>query len=234
MGKRTKHQEKDVAQLSIKVNVDKQDSSNQRLTVESTDVPNDIPLNDDVRLNKIEFTERKEDDVMLTNLEQKLFLTIVQEILVSKPKDELQVEELQPFINFILAQSNTYSVRVVALLLRCKFESKNRRTIQRSLMQYEEIIRSWAKEVPHSLDRAVDVFGTGLPPIWEIETQYARLLLNIGLVKNALEIYLEIMLWEEVIVCYTILKLRHKAADIIKEQLNEKPTVKLWCLLGKL
>lgn len=34
------------------------------------------------------------------------------------------------------------------------------------------------------------------------------------------------------IVCYTILKLRHKAAEIINQQLEKKPTVKLWCLLG--
>lgn len=233
LGKRTKYQEKDLAQLSIKVKVDPKDPSVERREVESEDVPQDIPLNDDVRLNKIEFTSDTEDHIMITNLEQKLFLTIVQEMLVSKPQDELQVEELQPFINFILSQKNTYSVRVVALLLRCKFESKNRRTIERSLVQCEEIIQCWKKEIPHFLDRVTDVFGTGMPPIWKVETQYADLLLNIGLVKNALEIYLKIKLWEEVIVCYTILKLRHKAAEIIKGQLNEKPTVKLWCLLGK-
>lgn len=30
--------------------------------------------------------------------------------------------------------------------------------------------------------------------------------------------------WEEVIVCYTLLELRHKAAEIIKERLKEKET----------
>lgn len=232
MGKRTKFQEKDLAQLSIKVKLDPKDSSLERCEVESMDVPEDIPLDDDIRLNKIEFADEAEENIVLTNLEQKLFLTIIQEMLVSKPQDELQVEELQPFINFVLGQKSTYCVRVVALLLRCKFESKNRRTIERSLVQCEEIIKSCKKETPHFLTRVVDVFGTGMPPIWKVETQYADLLLNIGLVKNALEIYLKVKLWEEIIVCYTLLKLRHKAAEVIKEQLNEKPTVKLWCLLG--
>lgn len=154
-------------------------------------------------------------------------------MLISKPQDELQIEEIMPFIDTILNQKNTYAVTVVTLLLRCKLESKSRRTIERSLSQSEEIISSLKRENPSALNRVCDVFGTGMPPIWKIETQYADLLLNIGLVKIALDIYLKIKLWEEVIVCYTILKLRHKAAEIIREQLKVKSTVKLWCLLGK-
>ena len=38
--------------------------------------------------------------------------------------------------------------------------------------------------------------------------------------------------WEEVIVCYTLLELRHKSAEIIKERLKEKETSRMWCLLG--
>lgn len=233
LGKRTKYQEKELAQLSIKVSVDIKDPPLERIEVDNTDVPKDIPLDDDVRLNQIDFVGDSETHVALTNLEQKLILTVIQEMLISRPQDELQPEELQPFINFILNQKNTYSVRVVALLLRCKFESKNRRTVERSLLQCEELINAQKRKNPHYLNRVVDVFGSGIPPIWKTETQYADLLLNIGLVKNALDIYLKLKLWEEVIVCYTILNLRHKAAEIIKEQLSQKPTVKLWCLLGE-
>lgn len=73
------------------------------------------------------------------------------------------------------------------------------------------------------------------------------------MVKAALDIYLQLQLWEEVIACYTILELRHKvcrdlfdnifvaykiltlyfqAAEIIQQQIDVKPTVKLYCLLG--
>lgn len=77
------------------------------------------------------------------------------------------------------------------------------------------------------------MYGTGLQPFWRTLAQYADLMLNTGLVKASLEIYLQLQLWEEVIVCYTILKMRHKAAEVIKQQLDKKPTVKMWCLLGK-
>ncbi|CAH1155646.1 unnamed protein product [Phaedon cochleariae] len=232
LGKRTKYQEKNIPQLSLKVTLEEKSSSIESIEEDYSINPENIPLNDDVRLDFIEFTEVGEK-VKLTTTEQKLFITIVQETLIAKPQDELQGEELQPFLNMILSlKRNTYAVRVVALLLRCKLESKSRRTIERSLGQCEEIINSLKRPDPPPFNRVIDVFGSGMPPIWKIETQYADLLLNMGLVKNALDIYLKINLWEEVIVCYTILKLRHKAAEIIQEQLNEKPSVKLWCLLG--
>lgn len=63
--------------------------------------------------------------------------------------------------------------------------------------------------------------------------EYADLLLNIGLPKNALDLYLKLQLWEEVIVCYTLMNQRHKAAEVIAQQLEKKPTVKLLCLLGE-
>lgn len=112
-------------------------------------------------------------------------------------------------------------------------ESKHNRTIERALQQCEEIIDCTRKEKPNAINRIGGVFTTGLQPFWKTLGQYADLMLNLGLVKKSLDIYLELQLWEEVIVCYTILKMRQKAAEVIKQQLAIKPTVKLWCLLGK-
>lgn len=44
--------------------------------------------------------------------------------------------------------------------------------------------------------------------------------------------YLQIQNWEMVINCYTTLELRHKAAEIIRQELDKKPTIELYCLLG--
>ncbi|XP_030766023.1 tetratricopeptide repeat protein 27 isoform X2 [Sitophilus oryzae] len=253
LGKRTKYQEKEISQLALKVNINEEKTqntnSNERTNgnIESTTqhydfdialntddsvLPKNLPLNDDVRLDNVAYTNSINGEIVLSNSAQKLFLTIVQEMLIAKPPDELQTEELLPFIELVLSHKNTFCVRVVALLLRCKSESKNRRTIERALRQCEEVINSFRNEQLQLCDRFNDVFSTGLPPLWKVTTQYADLLLNVGLPKNALDVYLKLELWEEVIVCYTILKLRHKAAEIIKKQLDKKPTVKLWCLLG--
>ncbi|RZB40455.1 tetratricopeptide repeat protein 27, partial [Asbolus verrucosus] len=229
LGKRTKYQTDESPQLSLHVALTEKENIN-RPEIDDITIPQNFPLNDDVRLNQVAFSGGHEF-TKLPNTEQKLILAIVQQNLITSPSDELQTEEIFPFIEIILNQKNTYTVRVMALLLRCKLENKNKRTIERCLKQCEDIVNSFSKESPHVLNRIGDVFGTALPPIWKVQAQYADILLNFGLVKNSLDIYVQIQLWEEVIVCYTILKLRHKAAEVIQQQLDIKPTVKLMCLL---
>ncbi|CAH1955958.1 unnamed protein product [Acanthoscelides obtectus] len=232
LGKRTKYQLNYIAQLSIKVTKEKEEVTTNTPDGATRNLPANVPLNDEVRLNTIEFKGEKDEPPVLSNLEQKLFITIIQEMLIAKPMTEVHFEELQPFLDLILNQENTYSVRVVACLQRCKMESDNRRTIERCFSQCEEIINSMKRDSPHFLYRVQDAFATGLVPVWKVEAQYGDILLDIGLVKNALDVFLKIKLWEEVIVCYNLLKMKDKAANVIKEQLEVKPTVKLWCLLG--
>lgn len=57
-------------------------------------------------------------------------------------------------------------------------------------------------------------------------------MISLGMVKSALELYTQLGIWNEVIVCYTILELKHKAAEIIQQEIDKKPTVELYCLLG--
>ncbi|KAL3284817.1 hypothetical protein HHI36_018956 [Cryptolaemus montrouzieri] len=231
LGKRTKYQQNDIAQLTLEISlVDKDDI--KRPPVHDFDVPQNVTLKDDVRLDSIVFADGPNKVVDFPNTEQKLFLTRVHEILIAKPQDDLQNEELQPFIDLILSQKNTWAVRVATLLLRCKLEVKFRRTIERTLAQCREVLDSYERPTPHVLNRVADVFSTGLVPMWKVEAQCADILLNLGLVKYAFDIYKKIKLWEEVIVCYTLLKMRHKAAEVIREQLLVKETVKMWCLLG--
>lgn len=47
-------------------------------------------------------------------------------------------------------------------------------------------------------------------PKWIVEARLGDLMLSLGMVKTSLDLYLRLQLWEEVIVCYTMLDLRHK------------------------
>ncbi|XP_044269252.1 tetratricopeptide repeat protein 27 [Tribolium madens] len=230
LGKRTKYQTDELAQLTVKVTLTDHEEM-KRPEIDDITIPQNFSLNDDVRLDQVRFSEES-DSTKLPNAEQKLILTIIRKKLISSPSDELQTEEILPFIEMILNQKNTYTVRVMALLLRCKLESNNKRTIERCLKQCEDIINNFKKENPPASNRVGDVFGTSMLPIWKVQAEYADILLNFGLVKNSLDVYLNIQLWEEVIICYNILKMREKAAEVIRQQLEVKPTVKLMCLLG--
>lgn len=75
-------------------------------------------------------------------------------------------------------------------------------------------------------------FCSGMAPIWVTEVQLGNLMMSLGFVKTALDLFIRIQAWEDVIVCYNLLSLRHKAEEIIRQELEKKPTDKLYCLLG--
>ncbi|CAH1645866.1 unnamed protein product [Spodoptera littoralis] len=231
LGKRTKFQQTIIPQLALSSELD---SSIERPTAEEShgtaELPPDLELQDDLRLNKIHYTESI-SQAELPSLEQILCLLTVQYLIKSQPKDELMNEELEPYIAAVLSpKKGAWPTRVAALLIRCKLEANHKRTVERAMLQCETIVND--KTGASSTTRLSYLWGTGLQPAWVWRQQLADLYLNLGLVKAALEEYLKLQLWEDVIVCYTALQLRHKAAEIIQQQIDINPTVKLYCLLG--
>ncbi|KAL0842398.1 hypothetical protein ABMA28_014511 [Loxostege sticticalis] len=231
LGKRTKFQQHLLPQLALSSELD---TAVNRPTAEeshgSSVLPPDIELQDDVRLNKIQYQEKIMQSE-LPSLEQTLCLLTVQYIQKSQPKDDLMAEELQPYIETVLTQKKgPWSTRVAALLIRCRLEANHKRTVERAMLQCETIVND--KTGVACTDRLSYLWATGLPPAWTWRQQLADLYLSMGLVKAALELFQQLQLWEDVIVCYTMLQLRHKAAEVIKQQIEINPTVKLYCLLG--
>ncbi|XP_037295680.1 tetratricopeptide repeat protein 27 isoform X2 [Manduca sexta] len=231
LGKRTKFQQQLLPQLALSSELD---STVERPSAEeshgTTEMPPEVELQDDVRLNKIEYTETI-TQTELPSLEQTLCLLTVQYLQKAQPKDDLMTEELQPYIELILMQKKgAWATRVAALLIRCKLEANHKRTVERAMLQCETIVNE--KTVVPPTTRLSYLWGTGLPPAWTWRQQLADLYLSLGLVKAALEEYQKLQLWEDVIVCYTLLQLRHKAAEVIQQQIDINPTVKLYCLLG--
>ncbi|CAH0701579.1 unnamed protein product [Spodoptera exigua] len=231
LGKRTKFQQTIIPQLALSSELD---SSIERPTAEQShgnaELPPDLELQDDLRLSKIQYTESI-SQAELPSLEQILCLLTVQYLMKAQPKDELMNEELEPYIAAVLSpKKGAWPTRVAALLIRCKLEANHKRTVERAMLQCETIVND--KTGASSTTRLSYLWATGLQPAWVWRQQLADLYLNLGLVKAALEEYLKLQLWEDVIVCYTALQLRHKAAEIIQQQIDINPTVKLYCLLG--
>lgn len=84
-----------------------------------------------------------------------------------------------------------------------------------------------------SPDRLSLIYVSRLPPQWSMEGQLCTALRSMGSVKAALDVALRIELWEDVIHCYHQLQLRHKAADVIRMQIETKgETPLLCCMLG--
>ena len=79
----------------------------------------------------------------------------------------------------------------------------------------------------------INVFSSILVPFWVLEGELVKFLLSMGSIKSALDRALKIQLWSEVIDCYNRLNLKHKAAEVIVQQIEEKgESAHLYCLLG--
>ncbi|KOB71674.1 Tetratricopeptide repeat protein 27 [Operophtera brumata] len=119
LGKRTKFQQNVLPQLALSSelagNMERPSAEDSHGNAE---LPAEIELDDDTRLNKIQ-----------------------QYLQKSQPKDDLATEELQPYIELILSQKRgAWSCRVAALLIRCKLESTHKRTVERAMLQCESVV----------------------------------------------------------------------------------------------
>lgn len=50
-------------------------------------------------------------------------------------------------------------------------------------------------------------------PKRELDVNLAKLLVQVGAIQSALDIYNHLQMWEEIVACYNYLKLRHKARN---------------------
>lgn len=120
--------------------------------------------------------------------------------------------------------------------MNIKLESNHKRTVDRSLKQCEYVMQMIeGKDVPIKQRfffklilielnligfffylRFSHMFASGLNPKWIVEARLGDLMLSLGMVKTSLDLYLRLQLWEEVIVCYTMLDLRHKVCLAVR------------------
>ncbi|XP_017030991.1 tetratricopeptide repeat protein 27 [Drosophila kikkawai] len=238
LGVRTKFQQKALPQLCLKVDQLKEQTALTAAskTNEKTQLPKLLLLEDDTRLERIRFVELKDNEVMtLPSVLQALVLAKVKQLKRSQPKDRLADEQLEPYTQTLLYQEHgPLQVRQAALLLNCLQESGQRRTVERSWKQCEECVKllDRSEEELSLRSRLSYGFAAHLQPKWQVQLQLVDLLRSLGMTKTALDICLKIHAWQQVIECYTSLELRHKAAEIIRQELEKKPTALLYCLLG--
>ena len=234
LGKRTKYQVKDVAQFCIDVVTDNTEDLRE---VDVDQLVRDVQLDDDLRLKKIQYQDRargeRERLVRLTGLQQCVLMSrySCKVESLATVSDSLTAEEVLPYLSPILDTPQSWSTHLAALLARSKIQSDASRTVERSLAQLETCVEN-IKLNTSKEDRLRLIHVSNLSPLWEVERQLGKLLLGLGLTKAALEVFTRLEQWEEVIVCYTLLELRHKAAEVIRARLEERETARLWCLLG--
>jgi tetratricopeptide (TPR) repeat protein len=239
MGKRTKFQEKDLAQLLLSVTSTRRRGEEEEGEERSAGqevgermVPKNVQLQDETVLDGVVYSDPETTPTpRLTSLEQAVVLGQCVYRLRSLPIDRLGYEEAEAFIQCVLCQPLCWCVQSVALFLRCQSERRRSRKAERAMLQLEELTQSYsASKDDHTLDL---FYCLPVPTIWAIEKEYADVLLSVGATKSALEVYERLEMWEEVAECSSAVGRTGKVREVVTERLERgAATPTLLCVLG--
>ncbi|XP_052862929.1 tetratricopeptide repeat protein 27 [Anopheles cruzii] len=238
LGVRTKFQQNPLPQLTLRAR------GYTELGLPETSVshghvalPLMLKLDDDVRLDKVKFlNESENEDLQLPALIQNMVLAKLNLLYVSQPKEQLALEEIQPYITSLVYQRHgPWATRVATLFLNSSNECSHKRTVDRALRQLEDLVQQidGSENSATIADRLSMAFSSWLIPYWQVKVKLADVMMSLGLIKGALDIYRATHSWENVIDCYTVLELRHQAAAVIRQLIEQHgPSVRLHCMLG--
>ncbi|XP_020085109.1 tetratricopeptide repeat protein 27 homolog [Ananas comosus] len=258
LGFRTVHQVDAKAQLVLIANTNKQ-ATDDASRIEPCQTQNEAPAFED-KESYISHEEYNSCEVLRTPrlLESEIAggingnttesisnhsLTAIQQAVVlaqclplgrSSRDDELSKWEMAPYIESIDAQHQSYpTVKSFCEILRIRWESTRSRTKERALLMMTNLVENIDKAPPVVAQRIQLVYGVYLPTIPALRKDYGELLVSCGLIGEALKIFGDLELWDNLIYCYRLLGKKAAAVDLIKARLSETPNdPRLWCSLG--
>uniref|UniRef100_A0A1I7TWW5 TPR_REGION domain-containing protein n=1 Tax=Caenorhabditis tropicalis TaxID=1561998 RepID=A0A1I7TWW5_9PELO len=228
LGKRTRFQEKSIAQLVL-VHEDLSIESPAPLPADS-DIPQSCQLNDDTLLEQIATQEEgsRVDGRSLSATQLSCLLWIARHESATHRHDVLVHERCSPFLDTVIAARRHWSIQAAALLARGDLEKGRGRHVDRSCVQTELVVKLQqgiedSVPVGDRLHRIRHVLSAGLTPFWQSSILLADILKSLGCTSEALLILERLEQWDGVIECYKGLGQLDKAETLIRRLISEKP-----------
>ncbi|KIY62828.1 tetratricopeptide repeat domain 27 [Cylindrobasidium torrendii FP15055 ss-10] len=235
LGKRTKFQQTDHSQL-ILLAESRLQSEGATTTEDASSVgnantlPDAIALNDDVLLEKTQFTSSSIDNKQSTlshldpgkqpalhPLDQSIFLGLCLNVQNTSPVHGLTTEQMYPYVDRVISHPVNWSVHTMALLLRSRLESNRTRTVERAALQLQALVDQMPTADSSVPERIRYFHSILLPSKWDMEKELAERYVGLGVLKSALEIFERLEMWEEVVRCWVTMEEREKGLRIVKD-----------------
>ncbi|KAG0561788.1 hypothetical protein KC19_9G091800 [Ceratodon purpureus] len=171
---------------------------------------------------------------VLSTIEQAVVLARCLDVQRSNPDDELRTWQMAPYIEAVNAQKQSDPmVKAFCELLRIRWERLRSRTKERAYAMMEELAEEFRRGSTKTALRMCHVFSVAFPMMPTFLKEQAELMVSFGLVGEAMRVFEELELWNNLIDCYTLLGKKAAAADLINQRLKSHPNdPRLWCSLG--
>ncbi|KAM5550824.1 hypothetical protein ABKV19_027262 [Rosa sericea] len=170
----------------------------------------------------------------LSGIHQAVILAKCPLIEKSTRHDDMQRWEMAPYIEAIDSQLSSYFIiRRCCDVLRIRWESTRSHTKERALMMMETLVQGIKEPSPGVADRIPFCYGIYIPTVSALPKEYGELCVRCGLIGEAVKIFEDLELWDNLIFCYSLLEKKAAAVELIKTRLSETPNdPRLWCSLG--
>ncbi|KAI3415053.1 TPR_REGION domain-containing protein [Psidium guajava] len=152
----------------------------------------------------------------------------------SSRQDEMQRWDMAPYIEAIDSQQSVcFIIRCFCDILRIQWESTRSRTKERALLMMDTLVKSLYDPSPQVTERMLCSFGVYMPTIPALRKEYGEFLIRCGLMGEAVKIFEDLELWDNLIYCYRLLEKKSAAVELIRTRLSVMSNdPRLWCSLG--
>ncbi|KAH9707093.1 TPR REGION domain-containing protein [Citrus sinensis] len=170
----------------------------------------------------------------LKAIQQAVILSKCLLIEKSSQLDEMQRWDMAPYIEAIDSQqSSCFILKFFCDLLRIRWESTRSRTKGRASEMMDKLVEGISNSSPGVTERIPFCYVIYVPTIPALRKEFAELLVSCGLIGEAIKIFEDLELWDNLIYCNCLLGKKAAAVELIKARLSEKPNdPRLWCSLG--
>lgn len=249
LGKRTRFQEKETAQLCCRIERTVNDTMAGDLAPaddnnESTkggnvgeeerklvQHPTNVSLNDDTLLNQVVFTTGNHvSDICPNNQPSVKKLQAEEEMLLFAIACQIRRlssfcsegnEELITLIEYLISTCSSWCIRYECLLMRSLAEKQNVRRADRSIMQLNHLVDEVHQTLKFDLNQNLhSLYSVILTPKWIVQKYLADVLFDTGCIKSALDVYSQVRGWKEMISCYHKLDRKDKAEALVREKMD--------------
>lgn len=169
----------------------------------------------------------------LHEVDQAIIMALCLDVENNNPKDGLTTEEMFPYLQRVLDSPKNWMIHSTALLERSWLEYEKRRTADRAMLQIQALLDQHTTRltITQASYEAIEQSAPAherlqflhciiYPAQYELKRDLAFRYLRCQVFSSALNLFVELELWDEVVKCYQLLQKPHRAELVVRERLK--------------